>query len=44
MGEISRKLHGKLKALSSGMPLPTSSKGLKPFPGSPDMEKLSFGS
>ncbi len=40
MGEISRQLHYKLKAMSSGMALPTSSKGLKPFPGSPDIAKL----
>ncbi len=40
MGEISRKLRGKLRAMSSGLSLPTSSRGLKPFPEAPDMEKL----
>jgi hypothetical protein len=42
MGEISRQLRGKLKAMSAGIPLPTSSKGLKPLPGSPDMAKLIY--
>jgi hypothetical protein len=40
MGDISRRLHGKLKAMSSGMTLPTSSKGRKPIPGTPDIAKL----
>jgi hypothetical protein len=40
MGEISRKLRGKLKAMSSGKPLPTTSKGRKPIPGKPDIAKL----
>src|SRR5271170_4185735 len=40
MGDISRHLHGKLKTMSSGIPLPTSSKGRKPIPGTPDIAKL----
>jgi hypothetical protein len=40
MGEISRKLHYKLKAMSSGLALPTSSKGRKPSPETPDIAKL----
>ena len=39
-GEISRRLHGKLKAVSSGVALPTTSKGRKPIPGTPDIAKL----
>jgi hypothetical protein len=40
MGEISRQLREKLKAMSLGMPLPTSSKGRKPVPETPDIAKL----
>jgi hypothetical protein len=40
MGEISRNLHGKLKAISSDGALPTSHKGRKPSPGAPDIAKL----
>ena len=40
MGEISRQLHGRLKAVSSGMPLPTSYDRRKPIPGTPDIAKL----
>lgn len=40
MGEISRQVRGKLKAMSSGISLPTSSKGREPAPGTPDMAKL----
>jgi hypothetical protein len=40
MGEISRQLHRKLKAVSSGGPLPTSYDGRKPIPGTPDIAKL----
>ena len=40
MGEISRRLHGKLKAMASNVLLPRSSKGLKPFPRAPDIAKL----
>ncbi len=40
MGEISRRLHGKLKAMASDVPLPTSSKGRKPSPDTPDIAKL----
>ena len=40
MGEISRKLHGKLKAMSLDTALPTSRKGRKRSPGTPDIAKL----
>ena len=40
MGAISTQLHAKLKTMSSGMPLPTSSKGRKPAPETPDIAKL----
>ncbi len=40
MGEISRQLHGKLKAVSSGNPLLTNYDGRKPIPGTPDIAKL----
>jgi len=40
MGDISRQLHGKLKAMASDVPLPTSSKGRKPSPETPDIAKL----
>jgi hypothetical protein len=40
MGEISTQLHAKLKTMSSGMPLRTSSKGRKPAPETPDIAKL----
>src|SRR6266702_1718269 len=40
MGEISRQLHGKLKAMASEVSLPTSSKGRKPSPDTPDIAKL----
>jgi hypothetical protein len=40
MGEISRQLHGKLKAVSSSNSLPTSYNGRKPIPGMPDITKL----
>ena len=40
MGDISRRLHGKLKTMSSGTPLPTTSKGRKPIPGTPDIATL----
>jgi hypothetical protein len=40
MGEISRQLRGKLKAMVSNVLLPRSSKGRKPFPQAPDIAKL----
>src|SRR5271156_687674 len=40
MGEISRELHGKLKTMESGVPLPTSSQGRKPSSKTPDIAKL----
>ncbi len=40
MGEISRQLRGALEAMASGTPLPTSYKGRKPIPGTPDIAKL----
>ena len=39
-GEIGRQLRVKLKAKSSGMPLPPRSKGLKAFPQPPDIAQL----
>jgi hypothetical protein len=40
MGDISRQLHGKLKAMASDVRLPTSSKGRKPDPETPDIAKM----
>ena len=40
MGEISRQLHGKLKAMASNVLLPMSSKGRKPSLNTPDIAKL----
>jgi hypothetical protein len=40
MGEISRQLHGKLKSMASNVLLPRSTKGRKPSPRTPDMEKM----
>ena len=39
MGEISRQLRGKLKAMASNVLLPRSTKGRKPSPQTPDIEK-----
>lgn len=40
MGEISRRLRGKLKAMASNVLLPTSSIGRKPSPQTPDIGKM----
>ena len=40
MGEISKQLHVKLKAMASNVLLPRSSKGRKPSPQTPDIERL----
>jgi hypothetical protein len=40
MGEISRQLHGKLKAMASNVLLPRSSKGRKPSTQTPDIARL----
>ena len=40
MGDISRQLHGKLKAMASNVLLPRSSKGRTPSPQAPDIAKL----
>jgi hypothetical protein len=40
MGEISKQLHVKLKAMASNVLLPRSSKGRKPSPQTPDIEKM----
>ncbi len=40
MGEISRRLDGKLKAMASNVLLPRSSKGRKSSPQTPDIAKL----
>jgi hypothetical protein len=40
MGEISRQLRGKLKAMASNVLVPRSNKGLKPFPDVPDIARL----
>ena len=40
MGEISKQLHVKLKAMASNVLLPQSSKGRKPSPQTPDIEKM----
>lgn len=40
MGEISKLLHARLKTMASGSLLPKAGKGLKAFPGAPDVEKL----
>src|SRR5271166_2168654 len=40
MGEISRRLRGKLKAMASNVLLPRSSKGLKPFPQAPGTRRV----
>src|SRR5271157_3922031 len=39
MGEISKQLHVKLKAMASNVSLPRSSKGRKPSLQTPDIEK-----
>jgi hypothetical protein len=40
MGEISKQLHVKLKAMASNVLLPRSSKGRKPSPQTPDIARL----
>lgn len=40
MGEISKQLHGKLKAMASNVLLPQTSKGRKPSPETPDIAEL----
>ncbi len=40
MGEISKQLHVKLKAMASNVLLPRSTKGRKPSPQTPDIEKM----
>jgi hypothetical protein len=40
MGKISKQLHGKLKAMASDVLVPTSSKGRKPIPGTPDIATM----
>ncbi len=40
MGEISKQLHGKLKAMASNVLLPQTSKGRKPSPDTPDIAQL----